>query len=310
MKIALLGSTGQIGRGLARTLADAHELALYARRTDVMQAWVARHCSAASVHDLGEFPAGRFDLIINAIGDGVPGKIRAAGSDMLGITEHFDRQCLDHLKRGTARSYIFMSTGCVYGKDYAAARAPSPHPLDPEDFGADDAYPRGKRLAEVRHREMADVPIADIRIFGYVSEEIGLDDDFLLSEILRALVHGTVFETSPYDMVRDYVGLADLTELIERLIAAGVPNGAYDIISARPTTKFEVIAALEEAHGFRTAVCDQAPPVPCGHVPVAISRDAAARALGHEPQRTSLANVLATAAALVPKRPPIHRYAL
>jgi uncharacterized protein YbjT (DUF2867 family) len=75
VRIALLGPTGQIGRGLVRALSASHELVLYARRPLVMRAWLARQRIEAGVFDLDAFPSGRFDLLINAIGDGVPGKI-------------------------------------------------------------------------------------------------------------------------------------------------------------------------------------------------------------------------------------------
>jgi nucleoside-diphosphate-sugar epimerase len=297
VRVALLGPTGQIGRGLVRALSAQHELMLYARRPPAMRAWLAGQRIDARVFELEEFPTGRFDLVISAIGDGVPGKIKAAGDRILETTERFDRQCLDHLDRGSASAYVFLSTGRIYGAAYEAALEPDPQPLAPDSFAADEAYPRAKRLAELRHRERPHQHIADIRIFGYVSDEIGLDDDFLVAQMLRALVDEYVFLTAAQDFVRDYVGPEDLAALIGRLIAADVPNGEYDICSARPTTKFEMLDALS-VPGLRYSVEGGQEPVHCSERPEMISRHGGARAIGHTPARTSLENVLACAAAI------------
>jgi nucleoside-diphosphate-sugar epimerase len=299
MRIALLGSTGQIGRGLVRMLSAESDLHLYARRPQDMQEWLDRHGIGARVSDLSAFAEGAFDLIINAIGAGVPGKIKAAGAGIIETTERFDRLCLEHVERGTAAAYIFLSTGRVYGPDYAAAALPDSRPLPLEAYGPEDAYPLAKRQAELRHRALAGARIADIRIFGYVSDDIGLDDDFLVSQMLRALVDESDFETPPRDFVRDYVGLEDLAELISRLAAAGVPNGEYDIVSARPTTKFEMLEMIAQDFGLRYAIEGRAAAMRCCDIPRAISRHQGARAVGHLPKRASLENVRACADAIL-----------
>jgi nucleoside-diphosphate-sugar epimerase len=297
VRVALLGPTGQIGRGLVRALSAQHELMLYARRPPAMRAWLARQRIDARVFELEEFPSGRFDLVINAIGDGVPGKIKATGDRILETTERFDRQCLEHLDGGSGSAYVFLSTGRIYGAAYEGALEPAPQPLAPDRFAEGEAYPRAKRLAELRHRARPNQRIADIRIFGYVSDEIGLDDDFLVAQMLRALIDEYVFLTPAHDFVRDYVGTEDLATLIGRLIAADVPNGEYDICSARPTTKFEMLDALS-VPGLRYAVEGGHEPVHCSSRPDTISGHGAARAIGHTPSRTSLENVLACAAAI------------
>jgi nucleoside-diphosphate-sugar epimerase len=273
-----------------------------------MRAWLARHRIGAGVFDLEQFPSGRFDLVINAVGDGVPGKIKAAGDRILETTERFDRQCLDHLDAGSASAYVFLSTGRIYGVSYEGALERHPQPLPPDRFGDGEAYPRAKRLAELRHRDRSHQHIADIRIFGYVSDEMGLDDDFLVAQMLRALVDEYVFLTPAHDFVRDYVGAEDLAALIGHLIAADVPNGEYDIFSARPTTKFEMLDALS-APGLRYAVDDGKVPVRCSERPEAISRHGAAREIGHVPGRTSLENVLACAAAVHARETTLRRCA-
>jgi len=292
MRIALLGCTGQIGKGLARGLASDHALSLYARRPQVMRDRLTDWGLAARVFDLTDFPSGDFDLILNAIGDGVPGKIRAAGPILRETTERFDRQCLDHLDRNPACGYIFLSTGRIYGEQYEAAAGPDPRPLPAERL-ADAPYPMAKLEAECRHRTRGADRIADIRIFGYVSDEIDLNSDFLVAQMLHALVHETDFATTGRDFVRDYVGPQDLLALIARLIAADIPNGAYDLVSAGPATKFELLQALARRFGFRYT--SDGAQQPCGAAPKTISRHTGAQAIGYVPQKTSLETVLGCA---------------
>ena len=299
MRIAILGCTGQIGRCLVRALALEYDLFLYARRPEAMQTFLADWQLPARVQSLEEFADGRFDLIINAIGDGVPGKIRAAGDTIRQVTETFDRQCLDHLERNPECAYIFLSTGRIYGAAYEGAQREDPLPLPEADL-ADHPYPLAKLAAESRHRDRSDLKIADIRIFGFVSDQIGLEDDFLLSEILQAVLDQAAFLTTGQDFIRDFVGPEDLAELIDCLVRAGIPNGAYDLFSAAPLTKFSLLDALACEFGLDYRVGE--PRLSCGPVPQTITLQDAAGAIGYRPLRSSLDNVIATANALVQGR--------
>ena len=278
-----------------RGLSAKHELALYARRSDWMREWLAGRGLSAPVFELAAFPEGRFELIINAIGDGAPGRIKAAGADIVETTDRFDKTCLEYIDRNMECAYIFLSTGRVYGADYEGAQIPDPRPLSPDRFSEAEPYPFAKRLAELRHRDLPHRRIADIRIFGYVSDEIDLQDDFLVAQILRALIDDTAFVTTPRDFERDYVGPDDLTSLIGRLLESGVPNEAYDIYSARPTTKFEMLEALARGFGLRYTFEGAPEPMPRHDL---ISLQKTARAIGYIPGHTSLENVLATAEAV------------
>ena len=296
MKIAVLGCTGQIGRCLVRAFTSQHELLLHARRPQAMQNWLDANGLSARVRDLSDFPSGDVDLIINAIGDGAPGKIRAAGSSIVETTERFDHQCLNYLKRNPGCGYIFMSTGRIYGEAYEAAQSPDPQPL-PMHLLSEQPYPLAKLQAEHRHRQLPSHRIADIRIFGYVSDEISLDDDFLVAQILQALVNNLEFATTPRNFVRDYVGPEDLLALIGNLVDANIPNGAYDICSAGPVTKFELLQALARNFNFRYDI--EGVPEMCGMVPELITRHCGSHGIGYLPGRTSLENVLGTTEAIL-----------
>jgi len=293
MRIAILGATGQIGRGLARAYHDRARLTLFARRPDRAAMMAKAAGIEAEALPFERFADGKFDLIINAVGDGVPGRIRAAGAAIVDVTAHFDALCLAYLERHPSCGYVFLSTGAIYGPDYAGARERgrvTPASLTPDNF-----YALAKLGAEDRHRGLSRHFIADIRLFGYISSEIDLRSDFLLAQMLDALVEGAVFLTQPADLVRDYVGSRDLIGLIDAWMASGRPNGGYDLLSAAPTSKFRILDALEREFGLAWRTEDASKPIERAVLPPSLSHDRAAEALGFRPDASSLDNVLSIA---------------
>src|SRR5260221_201189 len=141
--IAILGATGQIGKGLIDALSPRHTTKPFGR-------------------NISDFHLLDHDVIVNAAGPGQIAQHAALGAEMHHITERLDRIGLDYLERHPATLYCFLSTGAVY-------RAPN----------QDDHYAAAKRTAEARHRALPH-RIYDIRIFGYFSRYIPLDGSFFL----------------------------------------------------------------------------------------------------------------------------------
>src|SRR5215211_7870558 len=110
---AILGATGTIGRSLARKWAtyDTDEVVLFVRKPEALalEAWPAH----ISVRQIEDFSAGEFDLVLNAIGAGDPGRISAMGQEVLEITQRWDDRVLWTMSSKTR--YVFLSSGIVYG---------------------------------------------------------------------------------------------------------------------------------------------------------------------------------------------------
>lgn len=123
-RVAILGASGQIGKGLTLELMREHELLLFARDTNRAKTFLSTHQAADSsieVLPLQEFGKARFDAVVNAIGPGDPRLIRAMGAEIFRVTERFDNLVLDHLERYPDTIYVNLSTGAVYGKTYTEA---------------------------------------------------------------------------------------------------------------------------------------------------------------------------------------------
>jgi len=297
LKLAILGSTGQIGRCLARAYGPRSNVTLFSRRPEVATSIARQQRLSVQVAPFEDLRLQQFDVIVNAVGDGEPSRILRAGAAILDVTARYDQLCLEQLERHPETSYVFLSTGAIYGPDYAEARKPDPTlrvPLathEPDLF-----YPLAKRIAELRHRERSALRIADLRIFGFVSSEMSLDNDLLLAHMMRALSQKDVFVTRADEAPRDYIGIEDLVRMIDLWIEQGCPNDAYDILSAAPTSKFRVLDALKRRFGLehRVDVGERRELIP---LPERLSHQRGAEALGYRACRSSLDQVLHVAEA-------------
>lgn len=323
MLIAILGANGHIGKGLIWSLAAAGcALRLYARRPEAVDAFLqasrlrqsaAAQITVAPLAALGD--GGPPDVVVNAVGLGDPAKMREQATRFLRDTEREDNRVLDFLETAPRTLYVFLSSGAVYGKDFsrpADAGASLVLPVNQPDPAL--FYGLAKHHAECKHRGAADRAIVDIRVFGYMSRFIDLDNRLFLAELARALVNGTTLVTTPADMMRDYAGPDELSALILRCLAthranlaaeAAPLNCALDLRTLAPAGKFEILEALAARFGLRFEVDRGLETVNAtGAKPNYYSTwDAAAKAVGFVAGRTSLDVVAAECALLLKDRP-------
>lgn len=304
--IAILGASGQIGRGLALELGrnPRHQLRLFTRRPDEFRATATAlrllRPAIDEVRPLDRLSDDGFDAIINAAGDGERAKQIALGAEIFRITEAIDAQVTAYLSRFPDTLYFFLSTGAVYGFD--AAWPVRPDDVLPSSIAEPDPinfYPLAKLAAEARHRAQKG-RIYDIRIFGYFSRFIPLGGSFFLSDLATAVVNHTTFRTTPVDMVRDYIDQAELAGLVEVFLNIRPEKGAYDVYSRAPVGKLELLKRLRR--DFALSVSFE--PLPTAD-PVHLPKPAAptecrrAAAAGHTPRRTSIEIVTAELRALI-----------
>lgn len=253
--IAILGASGQIGMGLVQAFASDARLSLFGRDPGRVRQMAAAHGLVDKLDHIGsmaEFSDGTYDAVINAAGPGDPARHRAAGADIASLTERLDRLVLDYLDDHPAAGYVYISTGAVYGPSYDVPATDKTPLCPPAAAGQpENLYARAKLAAETRHRARAGARIADIRLFGYVSPGIDPDGGYLLSRMLRCLIDDAPFRSGGSDFVRDYVGPRELAGLIRLILAAGTPNQAFDMQSAEPVTKYELINGLIDALGLK-----------------------------------------------------------
>jgi nucleoside-diphosphate-sugar epimerase len=250
--VALLGARGQIARGLVEGLPQDWRLDLFSR--DPIPPHDEAVARGVPILPYAQFATGTYDLVINAAGPGDPSVQRSDGREILQITEAFDNLVLDYVLARPATRYINLSTGAVYGKDYHAAVGKPIYELHVNDLANTNAYALAKLMAEAKHRQLPNLHIADIRIFGYFSRRIGLSSGFFIAQVMDHLLGERPFRTGPADFVRDFIAPEDLAAHIVALYDAGVPNAYFDGVSARPVTKFEILEVLGDQFGLRYIV--------------------------------------------------------
>jgi nucleoside-diphosphate-sugar epimerase len=290
--IAILGASGQIGLDLMRTLGAEHRVTGYARAPERARAEFERFAPAgARFLHFDAFDASEHDGAVNAVGVGDRAGQIAQGPAFLESTWAVDGRVQAWLERRPSRFCVSIGSGAVYGLGRAwpiPADAKLEWPVnvpDPVDF-----YVLAKAALEVRHRARPDLAFYDLRVFGYFSPFIRLDSSFFLAELAAAISTRRPFRTSRADMLRDYIDGGELAAAIALLAAARPLAGAFDIWSAAPVTKLDLLAACAREFGLSIdwlpgeSAAAPAPTPPSRH-------DALLR-LGHLPLRSSLDIVL------------------
>lgn len=262
--IAILGATSHIAKGLIHQfhLAQDAELYLFARSPQRVEGFLESIGVAGGANcrvlPFTAFPLHRYDAVINCVGIGNPGKLAQDPYAVFEITERFDEMVLGYLKEQRGTLYVSLSSGAAYGTDFSEppseesqARFDINH-LQPTEF-----YGVAKLCSEAKHRALQGLNIVDLRVFGYFSRFIDLEENFLLSEMVGCIEREEEFVTGPQDIVRDYIHPEDLTALIRCLMGEERINDVFDVYSVKPAWKFEIVEQLAASMGLRCRVAGQ-----------------------------------------------------
>jgi nucleoside-diphosphate-sugar epimerase len=249
--IALLGANSHIGKGLISEIKrlrpdDFDAMALFARDTHALNAWMNTELNTdkpASHPDI--FGIQQFDVVINAIGVTDTTQIARMGSQIFDINRHYDEQVMRYLDAYPDTKYVYMSSGSVYGGEFA-----QPSNIDTYSKAnlntpaSTDWYGLAKINSEILHRSRNHLPIVDIRIFGYVSAWLPIDKPFFLANIARSLERKVPLQTDRKDFWRDYIGPTELAQMVLGIIDSAPCNTSVDLYSAAPILKTDLLDSL------------------------------------------------------------------
>ncbi|WP_374334970.1 NAD-dependent epimerase/dehydratase family protein [Leeia sp.] len=306
MKIAILGATSQLARDFVAAAGRSGQFrfSLYARRPHVVQQWIKQR-DVQGIDQIGEFSQfgkhTHFDALMNFVGVGDPATAQRMGASILDTTYTFDTLALDYLSAHPQTRYIFISSGAAYGSDFThAATEETVAQFKLNSLNAQDWYGTAKFYAECRHRALADLPIVDIRVFSYFSHTQDISARFLVTDMLRAVRDKAILQTSPDNLVRDFLHPADFFNLTKALLAAPAANTAVDCYTQAPVDKFTLLSAMQRHLGLQFEVVDSYTGVNAtGSKSNYYSLNKRAAGFGYQPSRTSLDGVLQEAATLL-----------
>jgi len=257
MRLAILGATSQIAKDLVQSLAEksSHEMALYARRPEVVKQWMSPVGLAGRfpVADFSAFgPDEHFDAILNFVGVGDPAHAAAMGASIFDITLKYDELALNYVRMHPGCRYIFLSSGAAYGSSFEepvnenTKAVVAINNLRPQDW-----YAVAKLHAECRHRSLPHLPIVDIRVFNYFSHTQDIQARFLITDILRAIRDKIVLQTSSDYIVRDFIGPSDFYQLVNAILTSPAANADVDCYSRAPVDKPTLLAAMQVNFGLQ-----------------------------------------------------------
>ena len=305
MRIAILGATSQIAKGLILSLAadKAVNVYLFARRPEAITAWLAEVQLGGryQVANFSEFGRQEFDAVINFVGVGDPAQAAAMGNSLFHITLQYDEMVLDYLRDHPDCRYLFLSSGAVYGSVFNK-------PVDRNtravvainDMSLQEWYGVSKLHAEYRHRAHPEFAIVDIRVFNYFSRTQNISARFLITDMLRAIRDKMVLRTSPDYIVRDFLHPSDFLKLVSALLSAPATNTVVDCYSRAPIDKPNLLSAMQKEFGLRYEIVDAASSVNAtGNKPHYYSLNTRAAEFGYCPSLTSLEGVMQEAQILL-----------
>ncbi len=287
-RVGILGATGHIGRALAVELASSCSLTLYARRPAAALEFARsqRLDPLPAVRGLTELDSVEHDALVNCIGLGDPAAVSNKES-FDSVTRWADELAIEYLRRYPSARLVNMSSGAAYCSDFRSpARGGDLPDLRTGASATCDAYSCAKRDSEIRHRREQDVAIVDLRVFGFFSRYISEEASYFMSAVLRALRAGSTLVTNASDFMRDYVAPRDLARLVRFCVDADPVNTAFDVYSASPVSKFEVLD--EFVHRFGLTYSVEKMGAQRDGKSAYYSLDRSARLLGYEPTLTSL----------------------
>ncbi|HEX8333113.1 MAG TPA: NAD(P)-dependent oxidoreductase [Segetibacter sp.] len=181
-----------------------------------------------------EFPADSFQLIIHAATEADAALNQMQPLLMLDTITAGTRRILDLAKQNPVESFLFTSSGAVYGKQPSTVT----HVAEKDGYSVDinnpnSAYAEGKRLAELycsiyhAHYKLS-VKIA--RCFAFVGPYLPLDKHFAIGNFISNALKGEDIiikgDGTPY---RSYLYAADLAVFLWKILLQGQNNTPYNV---------------------------------------------------------------------------------
>lgn len=214
MNIAILGSTGNIARGL---------IPLFEKNGDIIYSF------SRSLKNIDTFNDNNYDVIINCTGNGFIGK------DIFGVTEYYDDIILKYLIDHPKTIVISFSSGVV-GR------------FSSHGFLETDYYTIAKLNSEAKHRA-SKYPIIDIRLYSSFCHTNNLDQPYFINDVVKCLKTHTIYKTNEDNLIRDYISMTDLFSLIQKCIIYG-KNDMFEGYSLGSVTKFQILESFKSKFGL------------------------------------------------------------
>ena len=298
IKIAILGSTGHIGKNLTYYFGkeENYELFLFTR-DDKSGTNISVECELKnnfSIRNYNEFNDSKYDVVINCVGLSDPAKIETSKGEILETAKTFDTLTLEYLKKIPKTKLINFSSGIVYGGQFSSA-VKNTNLID-ENFNDGEIkseYVLAKVRSEIKHRMVKHLNIIDLRLFSFFSRFMDLSSKFLISEVISSIKQNKKLITNEFDFYRDYIHPKDLFSLLKKCINKNTINDVFDLYSKKPIGKFELLDSLKDNFGLQYEIRPNSGfSSPTGFKKNYYSESRKAKLLGYKPQYSSIETIV------------------
>ena len=295
-KIAIFGSTGNIGKNISMYFSAENEfdLVLFGRNEKKVEKIMNKimNNSKYLFHNYNEFDNDNYDVVINCIGISDP-QIISKNNKILEITEKYDNKIIDYIKSKKDTKYVNFSSGAVYGQSFESPiKESSLCKLNINKLDQNNSYQISKINSELKHRKFNDLNIIDLRIFNFFSRFSDLKSNFLMSQISNALKHNKEFLTDKNNIVRDYIHPEDLFKIIKICIKKRKINDSFDVKSKKPISKFQLLKIINKKYGLNYIIQNLEHSSPTGIKMKYYSKSKKIEHLGLFPKYTSINAIL------------------
>lgn len=295
--IAISGSTSHIAKGMINNFLHSGDfsLHLYTRYPDKVRNFL---CSIGKstehnciIHEgYMDFIKYSYDLIINCVGVGTMKTPEKKYSDYFMVTEKYDNMIIKYLLNNPDTLYISFSSGAIYGREFSVPAGENTRNSIPVNYmTTEDYYAIARLNAEAKHRSFNDLKIVDLRVFSYFSRFIDLTDGYFITELLDCILNKKILITSNINFIRDYIHPEDLYLAIKKCMDAGRLNMAFDVNSASPVEKMEILNYFSLEYGLKYEIRESSGHFsPTGSKNIYCSNYNNALSIGYKPAFTSI----------------------
>lgn len=257
-----------------------------------------------------DFLKSSYDVVINCIGVGTMNKLRGNYTKYFTVTEEYDNLSIGYLSDIHPDAlYISFSSGAVYGREYSApVEENTRNCIRVNHIAPEDYYAIARLNAETKHRAFKDLRIIDLRIFSYFSRFIDLTDGYFITDVLNCILNKKTLATDNVNIVRDYVHPKDLFSIIRKCMNAGKINAAFDIISAKPVEKKEILDYFSMEYGLKYETTGYAGHASAtGSKNIYCSRYNKASGIGYKPEFSSMDAIKEESKLLLTNNPTVDK---
>jgi nucleoside-diphosphate-sugar epimerase len=258
--IAILGSTSHIAKGLIYQFlwSRGFKLHLFTRSPNRLRGFLGS-VGKSTDHDYvihegyDDFIKCHYDVLINCVGVGTWNKHLGDFTAYFTVTEKYDNLAIRYLCDTTSAAiYISLSSGAIYGNGHSApVKEDTLNPIRVNHMAPEDYYGIARLNAEAKHRAFHRLRIVDLRVFSYFSRFIDLTDGYFMTDLLDCILKKKVLVTDSVNMVRDYLHPEDLFSMILKCIHADEINAAFDVFSAKPVRKNQILNYFSSQYGLK-----------------------------------------------------------